>query len=79
MLSDKSQKQLFLLSCHAKKNKKQKQKVGLLAYFTISVVSSTAISIYDIGEHFLMDGIHPYSEFNISVTMKNFVIRYSFG
>lgn len=58
---------LLLLSCHFHK------KVGLLAYFTISVVSSTAISIYDIGEHFLKDGIHPYSEYLILQLRKTYI------
>lgn len=42
-------------------------KVGLLAYFTISVVSSTAISIYDIGEHFLKEVIHHFLRHEVVV------------
>lgn len=55
----------FQLSFHF-----HKKKVGLLAYFTISVGSSTAISIYDIGEHFLKDGIHPYNEYLRKTSFK---------
>lgn len=74
MLRDKSQKAI----CFCKVATFTK-KVGLLAYFTISVVSSTATSIYDIGEHLLKDGIHPYSEYLILQLRRMSVFFMSFG
>lgn len=66
MLRDKCQKQFVSVKLPLSQK-------GWLAYFTISVLSSTAISIYDIGEHLLKDGIHPYSEYFIMQLRKTSV------